>query len=136
MLLNLILVACGGAIGAVARYATSLLTVRLFGLSYPWGTLIVNAAGSLVMGLLLGLMIDSGEQRHVNSLYLFLGVGILGSFTTFSAFSGETVNLWLDGRQWAALGNVIGNVVISITACAVGFAMIQAFSSGSTSANS
>ncbi|MGI9517536.1 MAG: fluoride efflux transporter FluC [Pirellulaceae bacterium] len=135
MLLKFLLVAAGGAIGAVCRYSISLLTVRMFGTSYPWGTLIANAAGSFCMGLLIGIMLGVGLQRNLDSLYLFLGVGILGSCTTFSAFSGETLTLWLDGRQWAALGNVVGNVVVSLTACVIGFAIVQ-LTGGSEVANS
>lgn len=135
MLLKFLLVAIGGAIGAVCRYSISLISVRLLGTSYPWGTLIANAAGSFGMGLLIGIMLGVGLQRNLDSLYLFLGVGVLGSCTTFSAFSGETLTLWLDGHQWGALGNVVGNVVVSLTACVIGVAIMQ-LNGGSEVANS
>ncbi len=135
MLLKFLLVAVGGAIGAVCRFTISIISVRLFGFAYPWGTLIANGIGSFCMGLLIGAMLGAGVQKNIEPVYLLVGVGILGSATTFSAFSGETLQLWMDQRQLAAIGNVFGNVIVSLTACIIGFSIMQA-GGGSAVANS
>ena len=87
-MMNVLLVAVGGAVGAVARYGVGLGAARLFGLAFPWGTLFVNVLGGLAMGLLAA---RTGPEQE--ALRLALGVGVLGGFTTFSAFSLETVRL-------------------------------------------
>ena len=81
--LALVLVAAGGAVGSVLRYLVSVLAVELLGTAFPWGTLAVNVLGSLAIGVLGGLGVQ-GEMR------LLLVTGLLGGFTTFSAFSLET----------------------------------------------
>jgi CrcB protein len=85
---NLLLVMLGGAIGAGLRYGVGLAAVRRLGAGFPWGTLLVNLAGGLGAGLLLGFLIARGGSA--DPWRLFLGVGLLGGFTTFSAFSAET----------------------------------------------
>lgn len=90
------LVAAGGALGACARFAASLGLAGLTGAAFPWPTLVINLVGSGLMGVLAGIAAaDSGWR-------LFLGVGVLGGFTTFSAFSIETVRLIEQGEAWAA----------------------------------
>ena len=87
--MNWILVAIGGGVGAVARYALGLQAGRMLGAELPWGTLIANVLGGLLMGALVGglaLRGDADQERW----RLLLGVGMLGGFTTFSAFSLET----------------------------------------------
>jgi len=86
-----LLAACGGAIGAAGRYGVGVAMTRLLGHGFPWGTLVVNVVGSLAMGLLIGafaLRVAGSE-----SLRVFLAVGVLGGFTTFSAFSLDFVVL-------------------------------------------
>jgi len=77
--------ACGGAIGAAARYGVYAVMARLLGIEFPWGTLIVNVVGSLAMGLLFGAF--APRLAGSESLRAFVAVGVLGGFTTFSAFS-------------------------------------------------
>lgn len=115
-----LLVAAGGAAGAVARYAVGLQVARWFGAGQVWGTLAVNVTGGLMMGLLVGAL-DGEDERW----RLLLGVGVLGGFTTFSAFSLETVDL-LERRAWAdAVLYVAGSVVLSTAALALGLAMAR-----------
>lgn len=88
---HLLIVAAGGAIGASLRHLTGLATLRLFGPSFPWGTLAVNIAGSFAMGLIVELI--ARRFGASNELRLFIATGVLGGFTTFSAFSLDAVNL-------------------------------------------
>lgn len=94
-----LLVAAGGGVGAVARYAVGAWSLRRFGPGVPLGTLAVNVLGGLFMGLLVGwLALRGGEGAE--RWRLLLGVGVLGGFTTFSAFSLETA-LMLERRAWS-----------------------------------
>ncbi len=107
-------VALGGALGSVARYGVGLAAMRWFGVGFPWGTLAVNVIGGLAMGLLAA---RAGSEHE--SVRLLLGVGLLGGFTTFSAFSLETVRLMEHQPGLAAL-YVGASLVLSIGACWLG----------------
>lgn len=111
-------VAVGGALGATARYATGLWAARLLGKGFPWGTLIVNVAGSFLMGVLIVLMAHSSANRFAPLLL----TGILGGFTTFSAFSLDAVTLYERGQLGLAAAYVLGSVVTSLAALAAGLA--------------
>ena len=117
---RLLIVAAGGALGAVARYGIGLGAVRLFpAAQWPWGTLAVNVVGGLLMGLLAGWLAFRGGA-HAESLRLFAAVGVLGGFTTFSAFSLETA-LMIERRQLAMAGGyVAASVILSIAALFLG----------------
>jgi len=106
---GLLLVMAGGAIGAGLRYAVSLFAAHRLAAAFPWRTWIVNLAGGLLAGLLLGLIIARGGQAE--TLRLFVGVGLLGGFTTFSAFSAETAYMLLNGQLWLALIYVATSVL-------------------------
>jgi CrcB protein len=124
-MIHLALVALGGAIGAGARHLVNLGSLRLFGSSFPVGTLTVNMVGGLIMGLLAGffaLKYAGGGQN----LRLFLTTGILGGFTTFSAFSLDAVLLWERGEALAALAYILLSVVLSIGALLIGLAIMRA----------
>jgi fluoride exporter len=121
---NLVLVAVGGAIGSICRYLTGILAGRLFGPDFPWGTVIVNIVGSLVMGVFVGLL--ALRFNGSTSLRLFVAVGFLGGFTTLSSFSLDAVTLWERGAAFAAGGYVIGSVVASIGAVAAGLWIVRA----------
>jgi len=116
-------VALGGALGSVARYLVVAQMARWLGLAFPWGTLTVNVVGGLAIGLLAEAMAlkwpVSPETR------LFLITGVLGGFTTFSAFSLEVVALVERGALGAALLYIVASVVLSIGAVFVGFAIIR-----------
>ena len=115
---NIALVAMGGAIGATARYLLSGLALRAFGPGWPWGTFLANGLGSLLMGLLAGWLahkIDGGSAFR-----LFLGVGILGGFTTFSAYSLE-VALMVERKAYStAAGYALGSLGLGVIGLFVG----------------
>ncbi len=111
-------IAGGGAVGALMRYGMANMAYQLFGRSFPLGTLSVNVIGSLLIGLLYVLLVDrwalSAEWR------LGLLVGVLGSFTTFSSFSLETLQLMEQSGAGPALLNVFLNVTLCLAACWLG----------------
>jgi fluoride exporter len=124
-MIHLALVAIGGAIGAGSRHLVNLAALRWFGPGYPVGTLAVNVIGGLLMGLLAGyfaLRYSGGGQ----GLRLFLATGILGGFTTFSAFSLDAVLLWERGDIVGAALYVLLSVVLSIGALLAGLAIMRA----------
>jgi fluoride exporter len=120
MIAPVLQVALGGAIGAVLRYATGVGLVRLFGqTSFPIGVLTVNVVGSFALGVFVGL----AAQRGLTHISPFVVTGILGGFTTFSAFSLEAVTLWERGALGLAALYVTANVVLSIAALFAGLAL-------------
>ena len=121
MFATLLQVALGGAIGSAARYLTNVGAARLFGAGFPWGTIIVNVAGSFLMGLLVALLV----QRDAMRLVPFLMTGILGGFTTFSAFSLDAVKLWQGGEPTVAAAYVVFSVLLSIAALMLGMALFR-----------
>lgn len=116
MFLTLSQVALGGAIGASLRYLTNVGAMRLFGPGFPMGTLIVNVLGSFVMGVIVVML----AKRGGNHLAPLLMTGILGGFTTFSAFSLDALTLWERGQQGLAFGYVTASVILSLAAIAAG----------------
>jgi CrcB protein len=123
MLHSLIPVALGGAIGASARYAVNVAAVRLVGHGFPWATLAVNIAGSFLMGVLVIWF----AHRDLTRLAPFLMTGVLGGFTTFSAFSLDAVTLWQRGAVMPAAGYVVVSVVVSLAALVAGMAAARGF---------
>jgi CrcB protein len=118
----LILVAAGGAMGAVARFAVGTLIKTASG--FPWATLSVNIIGSLLMGLFMGWL--TRQSAGHEALRLFLAVGILGGFTTFSAFSMDLFHL-LEKRDMAAMALYLGASLIGgVVAFIVGFLALRA----------
>src|SRR5215203_2610780 len=108
-------IALGGALGSVARFALSSFFARRFGDDFPWGTLLVNISGSFVIGVLAALSESGGKSAGAVMLQGFLVVGICGGYTTFSAFSVQTLGLMRSGHMLAA-----GlNVMLSVFACLV-----------------
>ena len=107
-----VLVGVGGALGALGRFA---VTRYVPAETFPLGTLVVNVLGSFLLGLVT--FAGAGE-----GLLLFVGVGVCGSFTTFSSFSVETVRLFERGRHWRGAGNALGTLVAS--GLAVGLAWL------------
>lgn len=121
--MSLLLVMAGGAIGAGARQITGRAAVALLGPGYPYGTLAVNIGGGLLMGLLAGALARHGAGEGWR---LFAGVGVLGGFTTFSAFSLDAVTLFERGAALAAAGYVLLSVIGSIAALVAGLALARA----------
>lgn len=116
--MTILTVAAGGALGSVARYVASTL-LRAAAPGFPWGTLLVNVVGGLAMGAITAYALAKPGALS-DPLRLGLTTGILGGFTTFSAFSVETMLLWRDGAAAAAFANIAANVVLSLAACAIG----------------
>ena len=117
--LNLLAIAIGGAMGAVARYALSMLVLRVSGTLFPLGTFVVNVVGCLVFGAIAGA---SAERVQIPpAMRLLLLTGILGGFTTFSSYAFETFVLMRDGQMlWAAI-NVAGQVVAGLVGMWAGY---------------
>lgn len=109
-----LLVFIGGGLGSMARYALSVLGMRLLGQGFPWATLFINIAGSALMGALTGWLVVQGNAPA--SLRIFVATGLLGGFTTFSTFSLETVLLYERGQLGLAVAYVAASVVIGIGA--------------------
>lgn len=113
-----LLVFAGGGLGALCRFAATSFIGRWAGTTFPWGTMFVNVAGSLVMGLVIAwLALRSSGDAH---LRLLLATGFLGGFTTFSAFSLDAVSLYEQGAISAAAGYIAASVVVSILALFAG----------------
>jgi len=121
--MNLVLVMAGGAVGAGARYLTGRAALYALGPGWPWGTLIANVSGGLLMGVLVGALLrwNGGEAWR-----LLLGVGVLGGFTTFSSFTLELVNMTQRGEWWAAAAYVAVSVAGAFAALLGGLALVRA----------
>jgi fluoride exporter len=112
----------GGAIGAALRYLTGLALAARPANGWPWGTFAVNIAGGFAMGLLAASVLKGSASE---SMRLFIGVGVLGGFTTFSAFSLEGFHMVQRGQAWMALGYAVASVAGSTAALAAGFALVR-----------
>lgn len=108
-------IAIGGAFGSVARYWCSGVVARLIGETFPWGTLIVNVTGSLIIGFFATVTGPDGRLLMGTIPRQFVMVGICGGYTTFSSFSLQTLNLMQDG-EWLYAG---ANIVASVIACLI-----------------
>ncbi len=110
----------GGALGSLLRYGITQGTARLWGEAFPWGTLAVNVAGSAAIGFLAGLTLGGNPLGLPETWRLFLVVGVLGGFTTFSAYSIQTLSLLQEGALAAALLYAGGSVVLALAAVWIG----------------
>ena len=115
--MNVILIGIGGALGAMLRYGFVVGGARLMGPGYPWGVFAANVVGSFVMGLAAALLLEKVDEPRIAA---FLMPGLLGGFTTFSAFSLDAVRMFEDGRAGEAALYVLGSVTIAIAALALG----------------
>jgi CrcB protein len=125
----LIIVMLGGAIGAGFRFHIGTVALRNLAPGFPWGTWIVNLLGGLLMGVLAGVVVRSqldGEGALIEPLRLFLGVGVLGGFTTFSAFSLETFNMLARGEHVAAAAYAVSSVAGSVIMLILGLYLVRA----------
>jgi len=113
---NYLWIALGGALGTVGRYWFSGFVARLFGETFPWGTLLVNVSGSFIIGLFAALTGPDGRVFVGSTGRQFVMIGICGGYTTFSSFSLQTLSLMNQG-EWVRAG---GNVVLSVALCLVG----------------
>lgn len=122
-MMQLVFIAMGSAIGGVARYCLSSAINAVLGRDFPYGTLSVNILGSLLMGFLYVLMI---ERAHASIEWRgAIIVGLLGAFTTFSAFSLETVSLLEAGQRLSAIANMILSCILCVAGCWLGMAIAK-----------
>ena len=117
-MVNVLLVAAGGAIGAAARYVAGLWIVARLGAGFPWGTFFVNVTGSFLIGIILVLVQGGALPAGAR---LFLAVGVLGGYTTFSSFSYETLQLLSGGGSLGpVLFNAFGQLLVGLLAVYLG----------------
>ncbi len=118
-----LLVFFGGGLGATLRHLINVTCARCIGTAFPWGTFIINITGSTVMGLIAGYLAFKGEASQ--PWRLFLMTGILGGYTTFSAFSLDSAVLYERGALGLAASYVLGSVVLSIAGLFAGLAIVR-----------
>ena len=116
----------GGGLGAALRHGINLASARTFGTAFPYGTLMINITGSLLMGLIAAYFAFKGDaSQHWR---LFLTTGILGGYTTFSTYSLDSMLLYERGEIGMAALYVLGSVILSIGGLAAGLALVRQFS--------
>jgi CrcB protein len=120
-------VALGGAIGSTARLWLGAHVAMLIGLTFPWGTILVNILGSLIIGFFATLTGPGGRVVVPADAQAFVMVGLCGGFTTFSAFSLQTLELARDGRLLSAAANIMLSVVLCLSAVALGHCLALLF---------
>jgi CrcB protein len=131
---EVLFVAAGGSLGAVARYGVGLAAAKLLGKGFPWGTLAVNVAGCFVMGLVMELLLNLESHSEITpavKLQMALwkqgvAIGFLGGLTTFSSFGADTLRGFQAGQPALALTNIAANVALSLAAVWAGTALMQA----------
>ena len=123
--MNYLLVFLGGGLGSMLRYAVNLGITRVMGASFPWGIAFINVTGSTVMGLIAGYLAFRGDAAQ--SWRVFLMTGVLGGYTTFSAFSLDAALLYERGEAGLAVAYVLGSVLLSIAGLFAGLALVRHF---------
>jgi CrcB protein len=122
--MDFLIVAIGGALGALSRYFAVTTVAKVFGTGFPYGTLMVNTLGSFVLVFFVILTV---EKLSIDPVWrLFFAVGFLGSFTTFSSFSYETIALFQDGEYFKGTANIILNNVFALSAGILGLISAKA----------
>jgi CrcB protein len=124
--MSYLLVFLGGGLGSTLRHGINLLCMRMLGTGFPWSTFLINVAGSLVMGLIAGYLAFKGDVAQ--PWRLFLMTGVLGGFTTFSAFSLDAMRLFERGEIGQAAFYVLGSVLLSLAGIAAGLALVRGLS--------
>lgn len=124
-MISTFLVFLGAGIGGVLRHGVNLASLKWAGPGFPYGTLAINIVGSGLMGLVAGWFAFKAGESAPQDLRLFLATGILGGFTTFSAFSLDAILLWERGEAMLAVAYVLGSVVVSLVALVGGLAIMR-----------
>ncbi len=125
--MNLVYVATGGAIGSVLRFLMQRVVGEVAGKGFPYGTMLVNISGSFAMGVLIGWLARSTPQ-NAEDIRLFVAVGVLGGFTTFSSFSLDAITLFEQGRLGAMSAYIFASVICSLLGLLAGLQLVKAFS--------
>jgi CrcB protein len=123
-------VGLGGALGSVARYWASGWIAKHFGETFPWGTLLVNVTGSLVIGFFATVTSAEGRWLATSELRMFFMVGLCGGYTTFSAFSLQTLHLARDGDWLRAGANTVASFILCLLAVWLGHVLATAVNPG------
>ncbi len=124
MIGNLLLVALGGALGSALRYLNFLLAEHVLGRGFPYGTLWVNVLGSLLMGVGAAMLL--GRAPALDRMPLFFLTGVLGGYTTFSAYALDGFRLFGEGKYGIAAFYFVGSPVLSLAGFAAGYALVRA----------
>ncbi len=124
-MMTVVLVFVGAGLGGVLRHGVNFAAARILGLGFPWGTLAVNVVGSLLMGALAGWLALRAGESWTQPVRLFVATGILGGFTTFSAFSLDAALLWERGQGGAAAAYVASSLILSLAALAAGLYLVR-----------
>ncbi|MDQ8731032.1 fluoride efflux transporter CrcB [Bradyrhizobium sp. LHD-71] len=125
VLISLMCVAIGSALGGIARYFVSGVVARRLGETFPWGTMTVNVSGAFLVGILGALAADGSSLFASSNPWLFAVTGFLGCYTTVSSFSLQTLALARDGDINRAAGNVLLSVLLCLGAVACGFGVTR-----------
>ncbi len=123
---NAVAVFVGGGFGSVLRYALTFAIAQRLGPGFPWWTFAINLSGSLVIGIVSELYVTRAFGVN-DAVRMFLAVGVLGGYTTFSSFSLETLNLVREGAPSLAIAYALGSVVLGAAAALLGVALARAF---------
>jgi len=125
---QLLLVGLGGAIGSVTRYLMGIAVIRMTGPKFPFNTLFVNVVGSFVMGLVIAMLVKFDPRvTYATDIRLFVAVGVLGGFTTFSSFSADVAALWERSAHAETALYVAASVALSIAAVFFGLFLVRRF---------
>jgi fluoride exporter len=124
-----LLIAIGSALGGAARHACGVLIAQRFGQSFPWGTLFVNVTGSLAIGIAAAFVASHEKAAAAQTTRDFVMIGFLGGFTTFSAFSLQTLQLLKQHELGLAAANVVGSLVSCLIAVWVGYMLTERLTS-------
>jgi CrcB protein len=120
-----LIVFAGGGVGAVIRHFVNQLVTRLAGLDFPLGVMLINISGSFIMGLAAAFFAFKADASWSQPVRLFITTGILGGYTTFSAFSLDVALLWERGEPLQALLYVLGSVVLSVVGLFAGLTLVR-----------
>lgn len=126
-MMNLVYVAAGGAIGSVLRFLLQHVVGEAAGKDFPYGTMLVNITGSFAMGALIGWLARATPQNP-EDIRLFVAVGVLGGFTTFSSFSLDAITLFEQGRLGAMSAYIFASVICSLLGLLAGLQLVKALS--------
>lgn len=121
---TLLLVAVAGGLGAAARFVVDgAVRARTPGAAFPWATVVVNVSGSLLIGLVTGVLLGAGDPAHLEPWRLGVATGFCGGYTTFSTAMVETVRLARSGRRRLAVANALGTMALTLGAVVVGIGL-------------